>query len=128
LTTGTANLTIKSDVDRFRVLHKELAKELLRRTSWLKRIKHNAAPWDEDDKTRMKETLDDFRCWNESIYAILPQRIRDSVVEQGIAGYILQDGDDAFPLPSTGGGANPRNTVVNESAELLLLRKASKRK
>lgn len=123
------SLTLTSDVDRLRSFHKALAKGLLKRTAWFERLKYDATPWKESDKTHMKEILDSFKYWNESLYAILPHNIRDSVLEQGITGYILDDIDDAEAeaVSKAGIGTNARNRVLIDSAELLVLRQKSKR-
>lgn len=128
LPNANPSLTLTSDVDRFRSRHKALAKGLLKRTAWFERLKYDATPWKESDKTQMKGILDDFKYWNESLYAILPHNIRDSVLEQGITGYILDDIHDAEAVSKAGIGTNAWNSVLNESAELLVLRQKSKRK
>jgi hypothetical protein len=67
------------------------ARALLRSTPFYKRVVHNSKPWGEPDKARMDDILSHLKYCNDYLYGILPQRIRDSVLEQGIAGYIMDD-------------------------------------
>jgi hypothetical protein len=99
------------------------AKDLLQKTPWVKRYKHDARPWKASDKSALESKLTDIIYWNQSLHDILPQNIRDSVLHQGISGYILQDEDEAEKLSKLGGGLQGRDAPLCESANLFAVRR-----
>jgi hypothetical protein len=102
------------------------ARALLRSTPFLTRLVHNAKPWGEPDKTRMDEILSHLKYCNDFLYGILPQKIRDSVLEQGIAGYILEDGN-SIRTASTISQVTQHEASLSQTMDLFILRHNTKR-
>ncbi|KKY15326.1 hypothetical protein UCRPC4_g06383 [Phaeomoniella chlamydospora] len=126
VTAGTANLNLNDDISRFRARHKNYAKGLMKGTSWFKRLKYDAAPWKETDKTRIEKIIQDINYWNGSLYSILPDSIRESVLRQGIAGYVLDDEDNASGISKSSKDSHGPDKLLAECAELLIARRKLK--
>ncbi|KAF9771901.1 hypothetical protein IL306_010426 [Fusarium sp. DS 682] len=97
---------------------KRFANELLKHTPWTTRIKHSTSPWKEDsDKITLDDALESIIYCNNTLYSILPQNIRDSILELGIAGYALDSPNinDIVDL------SNDRNGTLSQSAKLLTI-------
>jgi len=122
---GTA-FSLHKDIAEVQIRHKAFATDIFKNTPWLKRLKHDASPWKESDKALLESKLASIIYWNQSLYSILPQNIRDSVLRQGISGYILDDEDEAENLSKLGKGPQGRDTALSESANLLAVRRQFK--
>ncbi|KAF3934661.1 hypothetical protein ABW20_dc0103615 [Dactylellina cionopaga] len=79
------------------VRHRQIdfATEVSKKTPWHKRLLHNTDIWKDSDKKSLQTKLENIRHWNDSLYSILPQNLRNSILEIGIAGYILPIPGDA---------------------------------
>jgi hypothetical protein len=113
------DFSLQQDISQARVRQRDLATDLLKKTPWIKRYKHDVTPWKTSDKTLLEGKLASLIYWNQSLYDILPQHIRDSVLRQGISGYILDDDDEAEKLSKLGKGPQGRDAPLSESANLL---------
>ncbi|ENH66843.1 hypothetical protein FOC1_g10007502 [Fusarium oxysporum f. sp. cubense race 1] len=103
---------------------KRFANELLKHTPWTTRIKHSTSPWKEDtDKTALDDSLDSMIYWNNTLYSILPQNIRDSILELGIAGYALDSPENIKDIVNL---SNNRNGTLSQSAKLMTIRRRFK--
>lgn len=99
----------------------KFADELKKKTPWHKRLLHNMDLWkNESDKALLKSKLDDIIYWNESLYSILPQNLRDSILEIGIAGYVLGIPGD---IRSSSGSKRPsrlqQSAILRENRRLI---------
>ena len=118
---------LSTEVDQYRALQKRFAKDLLRSTSWFRRLKHDAAPWKSaTDRTRISDMHDDFRYWNDNLYGILPHNIRESVLQQGIAGFILDEEENALSLSSLTRRGAMQNLAILEYTQLLEIRRETR--
>ncbi|KAF4945005.1 hypothetical protein FGADI_12264 [Fusarium gaditjirri] len=100
---------------------RRFASELLKHTPWTTRIKHSTSPWKEDsDKTALNDSLESITYWNNTLYSILPQNIRDSILELGIAGYALDSPENIKDIINL---SNDRNATLSQSAKLMTIRK-----
>lgn len=111
------NLESKSAMRR--QTQKQFVQDLQRKTPWFKRLKHDATPWRDSDKTKLDGILTDMEYWNDSLYCMFPTKIRDSVLEQGLAGYLLINPDNAKAVSSNAAEKTP---ALSETARLLVLR------
>ncbi|KAF4341454.1 hypothetical protein FBEOM_4615 [Fusarium beomiforme] len=103
---------------------KRFANELLKHTSWTTRIKHSTSPWkDDSDKTALDDSLESIIYWNNTLYSILPQNIRDSILELGIAGYALDSSDNIKDVVNL---SDDRNGTLSQSARLMTIRQRFK--
>ncbi|KAG4253206.1 hypothetical protein FPRO03_07166 [Fusarium proliferatum] len=103
---------------------KRFANELLKHTPWTTRIKHCTTPWKEDsDKTALDDSLESMIYWNNTLYSILPQNIRDSILELGIAGYALDSPENIKDIVNL---SNDRNETLSQSAKLISIRQRFK--
>lgn len=68
----------------------------------------------------------DLHYWNSSLYNILPDRIRNSVLELAIARYLIEDDEDAKEVVKGSEGSAAHGSIVADSASLRLLRKQLK--
>jgi hypothetical protein len=123
---GKATLELDTEVKRFRDRQQKLSKDLLQSISWWKRLKHDAAPWREADKQLMARIHADLSYWNNSLYGILPHNVRESVLQQGIAGYILDTDDNAFALSQTSEDSANQTASAIEYAQLIQLRQRTR--
>lgn len=110
------------ELRRYLDRQKALAKELLRSVSWWKRLKHGAAPWKENDKQQMTRIHADLIYWNNSLYGILPHDVRQSILQQGIAGYILDTEDNSLELSQTSQNGASQRAAAIEYAQIHELR------
>ncbi|RBQ78514.1 hypothetical protein FVER53590_07704 [Fusarium verticillioides] len=103
---------------------KRFASDLLKHTPWTTRIKHNTSPWKEDsDKTALDDSLESIIYWNNTLYSILPQNIRDNILELGIAGYALDSTENIKDIVNL---SNDRNGKLSQSAKLMAIRQRFK--
>ncbi|KAF5687896.1 hypothetical protein FDENT_5186 [Fusarium denticulatum] len=103
---------------------KRFASDLLKHTPWTTRIKHSTSPWKEDsDKTALDDSLESMIYWNNTLYSILPQNIRDSILELGIAGYALGSPENIKDIVNL---SNDRNGTLSQSAKLMSIRQRFK--
>ncbi|KAF5246000.1 hypothetical protein FANTH_7090 [Fusarium anthophilum] len=103
---------------------KRFASELLKHTPWTTRIKHSTSPWKEDsDKAVLDDSLESMIYWNNTLYSILPQNIRDSILELGIAGYALDPSENIKDIVNL---SNDRNGTLSQSAKLMSIRQRFK--
>ncbi|EXM17336.1 HeLo domain superfamily [Fusarium oxysporum f. sp. vasinfectum] len=103
---------------------KRFANEFLKHTPWTTRIKHSTSPWKEDtDKTALDDSLESMIYWNNTLYSILPQNIRDSILELGIAGYALDSPENIKDIVNL---SNNRNGTLSQSAKLMTIRRRFK--
>ncbi|KAJ0135236.1 Uncharacterized protein HZ326_21741 [Fusarium oxysporum f. sp. albedinis] len=91
---------------------------------WTTRIRHSTSPWREDtDKTALDDSLESMIYWNNTLYSILPQNIRDSILELGIAGYALDSPENIKDIVNL---SNNRNGTLSQSAKLMTIRRRFK--
>jgi hypothetical protein len=103
---------------------KRFANELLKHTPWTTRIKHSTSPWKEEtDKAALDDSLESIIYWNNTLYSILPQNIRDSILELGIAGYALDSPENIKDIVNL---SNDRNGTLSQSARLMTIRQRFK--
>ncbi|KAF5977929.1 hypothetical protein FCOIX_6261 [Fusarium coicis] len=103
---------------------KRFASDLLKHTPWTTRIKHSTSPLKEDsDKTALDDSLDSIIYWNNTLYSILPQNIRDTILELGIAGYALDSPDNIKDIVNL---SSDRNGTLSQSAKLMTIRQRFK--
>ncbi|RSL68689.1 hypothetical protein CEP54_002738 [Fusarium duplospermum] len=87
-------LDLSEETSQSRTRLKKFADDLLKHTPWITRIKHNASPWKDNDKSTLDSSLESIIYWNNALYSILPQNLRDSILDLGIAGYALDTSDN----------------------------------
>ncbi|KAI3572891.1 hypothetical protein IWW34DRAFT_218017 [Fusarium oxysporum f. sp. albedinis] len=99
----------------------EFAQELSKKTPWHRRLLHNIDLWkNESDRTLLRSKLDDIIYWNDTLYSILPQNLRDSILETGIAGYVLEiPGDVQGHSTSRRGSRLRQSAILRENRRLL---------
>ena len=76
-------------VERISSRRKRRARDLVRGTSFYQRLTHQTKPWGVADNDHIKDVIDRLIYSNNFLYGILPQRVRDSLLEQSLIGYIL---------------------------------------
>lgn len=116
-------LDLSEETSKSRTRLKKFADDLLRHTPWITRIKHNASPWKDNDKSTLDSSLESIIYWNNALYSILPQNLRDSILELGIAGYALDTSDNIGDISRL---SSNRNTVLSQSAKFIRLRQRFK--
>jgi hypothetical protein len=121
--TNPGNLELKST--KYRETQKQFAEDLQRKTPWRKRLKHDATPWrDKSDEVKLDSISKDMSYWNDSLYGLLPTKIRDSILEQGLAGTLLANPAEAEAVSFNAAGKMP---ALSETAKLLLIRQQTSR-
>ncbi|KAI8673043.1 hypothetical protein LRP88_02432 [Fusarium phalaenopsidis] len=116
-------LDLSEETSKSRTRLKKFADDLLKHTPWITRIKHNASPWKDNDKSTLDSSLESMIYWNNALYSILPQNLRDSILELGIAGYALETSDNIGDISRL---SSNRNTVLSQSAKFIRLRQRFK--
>ncbi|RSL88524.1 hypothetical protein CEP51_001680 [Fusarium floridanum] len=116
-------LDLSEETSKSRTRLKKFADDLLKHTPWITRIKHNASPWKDNDKSTLDSLLESMIYWNNALYSILPQNLRDSILELGIAGYALDTSDNIGDISRL---SSNRNTVLSQSAKFIRLRQRFK--
>jgi hypothetical protein len=116
-------LDLSEETSKSRTRLKKFADDLLKHTPWITRIKHNASPWKDNDKSTLDSSLESMIYWNNALYSILPQNLRDSILELGIAGYALDTSENIRDISRL---SSNRNTVLSQSAKLIRLRQQFK--
>ena len=120
---ANSTLELAAEVEQYSALQKNFGNDLLKSTSWFRRLKHDAAPWKSaTDKVRIQEIHGDFKYWNDNLYGILPHNIRESVLQQGIAGFIFEKEDNTLNLSKSTPRGPDTNVTVLEYARLLDIR------
>ena len=105
------------------IRQKRQAKDLQESTSWFRCLKFDATPWkDASDKVRIEKIHSDFRYWNDNLYGVLPGNIRESVLQQGIAGFILDLEENAISISENMSATQDSKSLVLEYANLLALK------
>lgn len=104
--------------------HEALVARLQKSTPFRKRILHGAKPWAGADQIEISNILDEIIYWNRSLYEILPSNIRESVMAQGMAGYLLEpeDEDNNIRDLSAVQDVDAQSRVAVECAKLVDLR------
>ncbi|KAJ4262924.1 hypothetical protein NW762_006537 [Fusarium torreyae] len=116
----TINSVNLEETSKARQRLKAFANDLLKHTPWTTRIKHNTSPWNQDsDKATLDSSLESIIYWNNTLYSILPQNLRDSILELGIAGYALDTSDNIRDISNL---STDRNETLSQSAKLMALR------
>ncbi|RSM06393.1 hypothetical protein CDV31_009167 [Fusarium ambrosium] len=116
-------LDLSEETSKSRTRLKKFADDLLKHTPWTTRIKHNASPWKDNDKSTLDSSLESMIYWNNALYSILPQNLRDSILELGIAGYALDTFENIGDISTL---SSNRNTVLSQSAKFIRLRQRFK--
>ncbi|KAL2686859.1 hypothetical protein Neosp_004401 [[Neocosmospora] mangrovei] len=116
-------LDLSEETSKSRTRLKKFADDLLKHTPWITRIKHNASPWKDNDKSALDSALESMIYWNNALYSILPQNLRDSILELGIAGYALDTSENIGDISTL---SSNRNTVLSQSAKFIRLRQRFK--
>lgn len=114
---STSPGALSTPVERTQESRRTRARELLKNTSFTRRVIHSAKPWGDADKDELEKEAQKLRNWNNQLYSILPQRLRDVILEQGISGYLLHDTRAATAISSLGS-----TSAVIKTANLVLLR------
>ncbi|CAI4212063.1 unnamed protein product [Parascedosporium putredinis] len=70
-------------------------------------------------KELMRHTSCSIVYWNDALYSILPQALRDSVLQLGIAGYVFDDAQQGADVARLGG---ERDGLLRRSAKILAVR------
>ncbi|KAF4428923.1 hypothetical protein F53441_14036 [Fusarium austroafricanum] len=97
---------------------KRFATELFRHTSWTTPIKHSTSPWKEDsDETTMNDSLESIIYWNDTLYSLLPQTIKDGILELGIASYAL-DSDSSKDIANLSNDRTLSQSAKSSSTSL----------
>ncbi|KAF4960304.1 hypothetical protein FSARC_10501 [Fusarium sarcochroum] len=116
------SVDLEEETSKARQRLKAFANDLLKRTSWTTRIKHSTSPWkDDSDKAALDNSLDSIIYWNNTLYSILPQNLRDSILQLGIAGYALNL-DTPDNINDISNLSTNRNGTLSQSAKLMALR------
>ncbi|KAH8586369.1 hypothetical protein B0O99DRAFT_678815 [Bisporella sp. PMI_857] len=68
-----------------------MSHQLMSAIPWRKRVKHDATPWRSSNKERLETKLGEMVYWNGILYSILPLELKNSILRQGISGYMLAD-------------------------------------
>ncbi|KAK3899697.1 hypothetical protein C8A05DRAFT_36673 [Staphylotrichum tortipilum] len=113
----TSTGALSTPVERIRESRRRRARRLLKNTSFTRRVIHSAKPWGDADKNELEKEAQKLRSGNDQLYSILPQRLRDVILEQGISGYLLHDAPAATAVSSLGS-----TSAVTKTANLVLLR------
>ncbi|KAJ4218841.1 hypothetical protein NW759_007992 [Fusarium solani] len=116
-------LDLSEETSKSRTRLQKFADDLLKHTPWVTRIKHNASPWKNNDKSILDGSLESMIYWNNALYSILPQNLRDSILELGIAGYALDTSENIGDISRL---SSNRNTVLSQSAKFIRLRQRFK--
>ncbi|RYP39206.1 hypothetical protein DL767_002314 [Monosporascus sp. MG133] len=89
-----------------------MAQQLMSAIPWRKRVKHDATPWKQSRKERLEKKLEEMVYWNEILYNILPFELKNSILRQGISGYMLADPGEATFLSELD------NSALSQQAKL----------
>lgn len=76
-------------------------------------MKHDATPWKPSNKERLEKKLEEMVYWNNILYNILPLELKNSILRQGISGYMLADPGEAKFLSELD------NSALSQQAKLL---------
>ncbi|KAM0259915.1 hypothetical protein ACHAPA_010522 [Fusarium lateritium] len=115
----TENRDFNDEMDKSRQRLKQFAKDLMKHTAWTTQVKHGTKPWSVDsDKTILDTSLQDIIYWNKTLYSILPQSLKDNILEFGIAGYALSSPENIQDIARL---SNDRDMSLSQSAKLMAL-------
>ncbi len=79
---STSTEAPSTSVERAQQSHRRRARELLKNASFTRRVLHNAKPWGSADKDDLEKEVKRLRNCNDQLYTILPQRLRDVILER----------------------------------------------
>ena len=96
-----------------------LRQHLLSAIPWRNRVKHDAAPWQESYKERLDSKIQEMSYWNQVLYSILPNDLRDSILRQGISSYVLADVEEVAPVSRLGEGVMSQQAKLFEANKKL---------
>ncbi|KFA53575.1 hypothetical protein S40293_09241 [Stachybotrys chartarum IBT 40293] len=118
------SISLKEGATGSRARLKMLSRELMRHTPWQTRVAHTMSPWKEaSDKVKLDSSLESIIYWNNALYSILPQNLRGSILELGLAGYALATSNNIRDISRL---ESHRNTMLSQSARLMELRQRFK--
>ncbi len=95
-----------------RLLSRYRMSRSLKSISWTTRVKHDATPWRPSNKQELEKQLQNMTYWTRVLYDILPAEIKDSVLWQGISGYVLIDPESVRAIARLNQG------VMSQQAQL----------
>lgn len=93
---------IEDQVSEAILTKNKMRRQLMEAIPWRKRVKHDAAPWRQSDKQRLESKLQEMVYLNDVLYKMLPPELKDSILRQGISGYVLADPGEATALSQLG--------------------------
>ena len=108
---------------RAQMRHADKVKLYLRGTPFLARALHFSKPWDNAGHLELKKEADNITHWNNQLLGILPQRLRDFILEQGL-GLVLNNPQSikAVLAQAHAGTSSPLGKTIN----LVILRQQTK--
>jgi len=93
---------IEDQVSKATSPRNKMSRQLMSAVPWRKRVKYDATPWRESNKQRLEKKLEEMVYLNDILYNILPHEFKDSILRQGISGYVLADPGEATSLSQLG--------------------------